>query len=64
MTSLPLLTLCKSHLVLDDKGGRWGGRPAVFRDSLNWVWLTHFVCSFSKNWGDASSHQTLLGALR
>lgn len=25
MTSLPLFTLCKSHLVLDDTGGWWGG---------------------------------------
>lgn len=26
--------------------------------------MTHFVCSFSKNSGDASSHQTLPGAPR
>lgn len=46
-------------------GGAWGRREtAVFRDSLNWVWMTHFECSFIKNSGDAFSHQTLPGALR
>lgn len=63
MTSLPPCLL-SARAILSWMAWRAVGRETVFRDSLNWVWMTHFACSFSKNLGDASSHQTLPVALR